>query len=154
MSANTLPALGGRQTVCSVAEMHALAAQLARGITSSTVVLLVGELGSGKTTFVQGLAQALGVEEPVTSPSFVVVSEYATRDSRIHRLIHVDLYRLSAGSQDPAVASVLEQAWAPGVLIAIEWADRLDNPVSGELWRLAFTHGDKDDERVVTILRS
>lgn len=153
MSDNAPLALEGRHAIYDVGEMHALAAQLVHGLVSGTAVLLVGELGSGKTTFVQGLAQALGVEEVVTSSSFVVVSEYATRHSSIHRLVHADLYRLSSGSKDPAIAAVLEHINVPGVLVAIEWADRLDRTIPVEGLRLAFTYGDEDDERIVTITR-
>ncbi|HIK46345.1 MAG TPA: tRNA (adenosine(37)-N6)-threonylcarbamoyltransferase complex ATPase subunit type 1 TsaE [Leptolyngbyaceae cyanobacterium M65_K2018_010] len=90
---------------------------------ASTVLLLSGDLGSGKTTLVQGLGAGLGIPEPITSPTFTLVNEYL--DGRLP-LYHIDLYRLTG----PEVASLdLDEYWdaqakAPGI-VAIEWAERL-----------------------------
>jgi tRNA threonylcarbamoyladenosine biosynthesis protein TsaE len=88
-----------------------------------TVLLLSGDLGSGKTTLVQGVGAGLGITEPISSPTFTLVNEYL--EGRIP-LYHVDLYRLN-----PAEVTALyldrywdEQETAPG-LVAIEWCDRL-----------------------------
>lgn len=92
------------------------------------VVALVGPLGSGKTCFIQGLARGLGVREPVTSPTFVLMQRYEGRVP----LVHVDAYRL----EDP------EELWglgleelAEGAVLACEWADRLEELLPEEaLW--------------------
>ncbi|MFQ4137169.1 tRNA (adenosine(37)-N6)-threonylcarbamoyltransferase complex ATPase subunit type 1 TsaE [Nodosilinea sp. PGN35] len=91
-----------------------------------TVLLLSGELGSGKTTLVQGVGAGLGIAEPISSPTFTLINEYL--EGRIP-LYHVDLYRL-----DPAqVESLeLESYWdaaevEPG-LLAIEWSERMVEP--------------------------
>ncbi len=90
---------------------------------AGAVLLLQGNLGSGKTTFTQGLGQGLGITEPIVSPTFTLISEYP--EGRVP-LYHFDLYRL-----DPAEVDALhpEIYWdgsefSPGI-VAIEWADRL-----------------------------
>jgi tRNA threonylcarbamoyladenosine biosynthesis protein TsaE len=82
---------------------------------------LVGPLGAGKTVFVKGLAEGLGIDpEGVASPSFVIASEYAGSDGR--RLAHVDLYRVA--SRDELEATGFADLLAPGAVVAVEWADR------------------------------
>ena len=86
------------------------------------VVALIGPLGAGKTVFVKGLAEGLGVDPAsVASPTFVIASEYAAPSGR--RLAHVDLYRVnSAGELEAAgFLDLLE----PGAVVAVEWADRI-----------------------------
>ncbi|NJK33772.1 MAG: tRNA (adenosine(37)-N6)-threonylcarbamoyltransferase complex ATPase subunit type 1 TsaE [Oscillatoriales cyanobacterium SM2_2_1] len=111
--------------VTSLAETEAIAAQLAEQMPREqpAVLLLYGDLGSGKTAFVQALGNALGITEPITSPTFALIQEYP--DGCIP-LYHVDLYRLEP-EQVPALH--LELYWQggeilPGV-VAIEWAERL-----------------------------
>src|SRR5215210_1472868 len=83
---------------------EAVAARLAGELQPGDVVLITGGLGAGKTTFVRGAARALGVEEPVTSPTFTIGQTY--RGGRID-VSHLDLYRLSGGAgldgEDPAL---------------------------------------------------
>ncbi len=81
--------------------------------------LLEGPFGAGKTTFVQGLAQGLGVSEPVSSPSFVIETQYRGR----LRLYHVDLYRLERVEPD-LLEGLEEHLFGDGVT-AVEWAERL-----------------------------
>ncbi|HSM82118.1 MAG TPA: tRNA (adenosine(37)-N6)-threonylcarbamoyltransferase complex ATPase subunit type 1 TsaE [Nodosilinea sp.] len=104
----------------------ALGRRLGEACPPGTVLLLAGDLGSGKTTLVQGLGAGLGIAEPIGSPTFTLVNEY--REGRIP-LYHVDLYRLA-----PAQVGSLElesygdgQEVPPGVL-AIEWAERWSEP--------------------------
>ena len=91
------PAGRGTVTVtCPSAEAtRALAAGIARHAPPGTVIALSGELGAGKTCFIQGLAAGLGVEGPVTSPTFVMIAEHAGRLP----LYHVDLYRTEASTR-------------------------------------------------------
>lgn len=94
------------------------------------VVCLDGDLGSGKTTFVQGVAAGWGSADAVTSPSFVLVNEYRRPDG--NRLYHLDAYRLENGreAEDLDIDSMLET----GVLI-IEWAGRIRDILPSEhLW--------------------
>lgn len=85
----------------SAAETERLAAELARELVPGDVVLLSGELGAGKTTFVRGAARALGVAGPVTSPTFTIGQRYPAADP-VTYVSHVDLYRLaSLEHEDP-----------------------------------------------------
>jgi tRNA threonylcarbamoyladenosine biosynthesis protein TsaE len=112
----------------SEAETRAVAAQLAAGLDAGTVILLSGDLGAGKTAFVRGLAEGLGLAaDVVTSPTFTLVHEY--RGGRLP-LIHVDLYRLDAA--DLADIGLDDDLAAAGV-VAIEWPERLTRPVPGAL---------------------
>jgi tRNA threonylcarbamoyladenosine biosynthesis protein TsaE len=99
---------------------------LGQHLPAGTVLLLAGDLGSGKTTLVQGLGLGLGTTESVDSPTFTLVNEYL--DGRVP-LYHLDLYRL-----DPSEVEALhpELFWDPGEtqlgIVAIEWAERLPTP--------------------------
>jgi tRNA threonylcarbamoyladenosine biosynthesis protein TsaE len=99
-------------------ETRALAARLAGAFVGGEVIGLRGDLGAGKTVFVQGLAQGLGVCEPATSPSFVIAHCHLGR----LRLWHVDLYRLES---DQAEGIGLDDLIGDDSVIAIEWAERL-----------------------------
>ena len=110
------------KTTCA-AETEALAAGLAPHLAAGDLLCLHGELGTGKTCFVRGLARGLGVTRPVTSPSFVLVHEYRGRLP----LYHVDLYRLEGREVDDlGLEELREQA-----VMAIEWADRLPRRLPG-----------------------
>ncbi|MBD2256972.1 tRNA (adenosine(37)-N6)-threonylcarbamoyltransferase complex ATPase subunit type 1 TsaE [Pseudanabaena sp. FACHB-2040] len=103
---------------------RALGQQLGRHLPAGTVLLLRGDLGSGKTTLVKGLGEGLGLEETIDSPTFTLVNEYL--DGRVP-LYHVDLYRLETSQEVNEL--LLETYWEgtetePGIM-AIEWADRL-----------------------------
>ena len=146
----------GSFKISSVAEMQQLAELAAKEITGGTVLWLEGELGAGKTTFVQGLAWELGIDEKVTSPSFTVVSEYPASHKNGLRLIHVDLYRLNKGAEDDiAVKDALEKATNTDRVTAIEWADRLSQDclegkaAADKIWRIRFSHGKSPEERKV-----
>jgi tRNA threonylcarbamoyladenosine biosynthesis protein TsaE len=93
----------------------ALAARLAPG----DVVLVSGELGAGKTTFVRGAARALGVTEPVTSPTFVVGHLYEAPRARV---AHLDLYRL--GGLDDEDPGLLDPYFGPDTVTFVEWPER------------------------------
>lgn len=111
--------------------------------------LLEGNLGSGKTVFVQGLAKALGVRRPVKSPSFVLVSEYKGQKAN---LIHVDLYRLEKPQEVKGLA--LEEYLAdPKNVMAIEWSERLPR----KFWRqyprvhISLKMARKQNHRVIRV---
>ncbi len=102
---------------------QALGLELGRSLTAGSVLLLTGELGSGKTTLVQGLAQGLNIDDAIVSPTFTIINEYL--GGRLP-LYHLDLYRLTSAEVDDLH---LETYWlgleAELGIMAIEWAERL-----------------------------
>jgi len=103
----------------SPAETARLGAELGAAAQPGDCFALVGELGAGKTTFVQGLARGLGVAGPVSSPSFLIVQEHRGRLP----LFHVDAYRL--GSSEELDEIGFDEYLAAGGVVAVEWADRV-----------------------------
>lgn len=131
--------------------MRALAAQIGKTLTPGTLVLLKGDLGTGKTTFVQGLAASFGITG-VASPSFTVVSEYVVpRPSTIRYLMHADLYRLTPtqAQADPLIAEIIASSTRPDRLTVIEWADRLGKKIPATALSISFSHGSTVGERIV-----
>ena len=113
-------------TTRSEAETAAIGSDLGRTLASGAVVLLFGELGAGKTAFVRGLAEGLGVDPgDVSSPTFTLIHEY--RGGRLP-LFHADLYRLTDAREIDELG--LDEIGEDGVL-AIEWAEKLPRPMAG-----------------------
>lgn len=134
-----------QRTVKSVAEMGQLAADVGGQLQPGAIVYLVGELGAGKTTFVQGLAAFLGITRPVTSSTFVLMSSYnVTTHPVIKKLVQVDLYRLTPEQVrgEAVVAELLSGSAGPERLTVIEWADRLDKKTVPKGWWIHFEHVD------------
>lgn len=134
--------------------MATLAQQVAGSLLPGSVLLLKGELGSGKTVFVKALAQALGIKEDVTSPSFTIEAIYSLKNSRLgEELIHLDLYRLDGEHNlGPAFWQELwEKVEQKKVLVIIEWADKLEVSIPTNAQRLLFRYGEQPTERVVVI---
>jgi tRNA threonylcarbamoyladenosine biosynthesis protein TsaE len=131
--------MSGRFVTASEDETRALARQLAAGLDAGATLLLSGDLGAGKTAFVRGLAEGLGIDPgEVTSPTFTLVHEY--RGGRLP-LVHVDLYRLDRADLDEIG---LDGDLAAQGVLAIEWAERLVRDVPGAI---AIQIQDTDNDR-------
>ncbi len=115
----TAPRTAVRRTSRSPAATRAIGARLGAAARPGDVIALGGPLGAGKTELARGIARGLGVTEPVSSPTFILVAEHAGRVM----LFHVDCYRL-AGAGDALAAGILDERAAEGVTV-IEWAERL-----------------------------
>jgi tRNA threonylcarbamoyladenosine biosynthesis protein TsaE len=112
----------------SVAETRRLGERLAAQVAPDGLVLLFGELGSGKTALTQGIARGLGIAPAeVQSPTFTLVREHAGSGGR---LVHIDLYRLET---DQVADLGLEELLAVPAVKVIEWADRLPSPPRADL---------------------
>lgn len=112
----------------SAAETETAGARLAERLPGGAIVLLVGDLGAGKTCFVRGLAAGCGLDPgEVTSPTFTLVQSY--RGART--LHHVDLYRLSSREVDDL--GLEELAADPAAVVAVEWAERLPRAFPGAI---------------------
>ena len=119
---------------------QALGRSLSRELPREAILLLSGPLGAGKTSLVQGLAEGLGIAEPITSPTFALAQHYPQGTPQ---LVHLDLYRL----EHPAAADELflqeeEEARAAGALMAVEWPERLGLDLL-EAWKLELIHQDE-----------
>ena len=125
---------------------RALARRLAESLESPVVIALYGDLGAGKTLFTQALARALGVTDPVTSPTFTLINEYDLPDGG--RLFHVDVYRLQNAAPE-AIALGLEDLFDEGIVV-IEWAERIASLLPEERIDVHFQHAG-DDVRRLTI---
>lgn len=139
----------------SLSATHAIAATLARHVRAGDVVVLAGEMGAGKTAFAQGFGAALGVTEPMTSPTFTLVHSHPiARESGTHgssrlTLHHADLYRLTT-QHEVADLALAELAEAEGIIL-VEWGDVVASLLGDHLLvRLDLVEGD-DDARDVSV---
>ena len=130
---------------CSVEETRDLASALADLCRPGDVLLLSGELGAGKTVFAQGLGRGLGVEEPVTSPTFTIVRDYAGRLP----LHHIDVYRLDHLGEvfDLGIGELLDD----GAVTMIEWGDVVVPAIPAEYLEVRLTYGTDEVERLLSL---
>lgn len=131
-------------TTASAAQTRALAAELAAALPPDTVLALHGDMGVGKTTFVQGLAQGLGVKEHVTSPTFAIYSVYQGAQ---RRLIHLDAYRLEKEAQIEAL--LLEEYLVSPYVLAVEWPEKTGAWLPKDAWHLTLSIVEGDRHRLV-----
>jgi tRNA threonylcarbamoyladenosine biosynthesis protein TsaE len=127
-------------------ETRALAASLAARLPPGAVVALYGDLGAGKTCFVQGLAAAFGITAPVNSPTYNLVHEYPGD----RRLVHFDLYRVNHPEE------ILQLGWEEFLeeaasTVVVEWAERAGDLIPPGAWRIRIEHVDGEERRRVTI---
>ncbi|MBU0679080.1 MAG: tRNA (adenosine(37)-N6)-threonylcarbamoyltransferase complex ATPase subunit type 1 TsaE [Verrucomicrobia bacterium] len=128
-------------------ETHAVARDLLANLTVPAVLALHGELGAGKTCFIQGLAAALGIRDAVGSPTYTLVNEYRGKLP----LYHIDLYRVNSA----------QEAWALGLdeylegdgITAIEWAERAESLLPQNTLHLTFEVCSETDIRRITVQR-
>ena len=132
----------------SVTGTQSFAADLANSLPTGIVIALIGDLGSGKTTFAQGFAEGLGINEHVGSPTFKLVSEY---DGQKGKLIHVDAYRLE-GIDDFLNIGGEDILATPRAIILIEWGDKLESILPPDAIRISFKRVlNVENERLISI---
>lgn len=131
-------------TTASAAETQAVAGALAALVRAGDVILLSGDLGAGKTTFTQGFARALGVAEPVTSPTFTLMNEYRGR----LRVLHADVYRLDSLQEviDLGIGELVEE----DSVALVEWGEAAAPALPGHL-TVTLEHGAGDEDRTITL---
>ncbi len=117
-----------------------MAAAIAPLITDGDLLVLVGDLGAGKTAFTQGMCVELGVDEPVTSPTFTLANRYTGRLT----VNHLDVYRIEAlaEAEDLAIVELLDD----GVTL-IEWGDVILPALPADRLDIRITFGEGDDDR-------
>lgn len=112
------------------------------------VIGLEGELGSGKTTFVQGMAEELGIKESVTSPTFVIFKKYSIKYNSIKYFYHIDCYRLNS-EKDMLDLDFKEMINNKDNLIIIEWAEKIKNILPKGSLRLKFHHLTENEREIL-----
>lgn len=125
-------------------ETKAIAALFSKVVESGTVVLLEGDLGSGKTTFTQGLGQSLGIKRAIKSPTYNIVKEYPV-DSKTN-LIHIDAYRLEEGGAD---SIDLYRYINDENIILIEWSQFLKEYLPRDYMIIRFETSESLNHRVI-----
>ena len=130
----------------SLADTHAIAAALAGLARAGDLVVLAGEMGAGKTAFAKGFGAALGVTEPITSPTFTLVHSYAAGKLTLH---HADIYRLSTHNEvaDLALAELLEY----NGIVLIEWGDVVAGSLGDHLLVHLEPDADDEDSRAIAV---
>lgn len=130
----------------SAAETAAVGARIAAMLKAPAVVMLIGDLGSGKTTLAKGIVQALGAAPPeeVLSPTFSLVHEYEGEP----KVYHLDLYRLDTVPQLETLG--LEDVWEQQAIVLIEWGERFDSELPGARLEVRLAY-DGDHGRVIEI---
>lgn len=134
-----------RARTSAVEATRALAASIAELAVPGDIILLSGELGAGKTAFVQGFGAGLGVEAAITSPTFTLAHQY---DGRL-TMHHLDVYRLErlAEMEDVGVPELVDGA---GVVL-IEWGDVVAPALPQDYLEISFSYGEGDDDRDIEI---
>lgn len=132
-------------------ETKEFARNFAQKLKKGTVLTLYGDLGVGKTTFVQGLAEGLGIEKRIISPTFVIVRQYGIKNHelRIKNLYHIDLYRMEH-LDDILELGIKELIADNESLVVIEWAEKMKEYLPQKRFDIAFETRD-EDTRVFTV---
>ena len=119
------------------------AAAWVKTLSRGAVIALHGDLGAGKTCFVQGLAAGLGVKGPVHSPTFTLINEYRGDVP----LYHLDLYRLH--SEDEAWDIGIDQYLSGDGITAIEWAERIAHLLPANTYHIGLDYGPESNQRII-----
>lgn len=133
-------------TTRSADETQALGQKLASRLAPGDVIAYFGDLGAGKTAFTRGLAQGLGITDPVTSPTYTIVNEYLS--GRIP-LFHFDMYRLS--SSDELFDIGWEDYLSRGGVCAVEWSENVEDALQDAIRVTIEKDADEPDTRHITI---
>ena len=133
-------------TTHSADETQALGQKLASRLAPGDVIAYFGDLGAGKTAFTRGLAQGLGITDPVTSPTYTIVNEYLY--GRIP-LFHFDMYRLS--SSDELFDIGWEDYLSRGGVCAVEWSENVEDALQDAIRVTIEKDADEPDTRHITI---
>ena len=123
-----------------------LAAEITKKLRGGQILALEGDLGGGKTVFVQGVAKAFGIKENVTSPTFVILKKYKT--NKKFNLIHIDLYRIK--KTDLETLGFSEFSSNKDNLVIIEWADKIKEILPKNTVWIRFDFVDQNS-RLITI---
>jgi tRNA threonylcarbamoyladenosine biosynthesis protein TsaE len=127
------------------------ARKFASKLRGGEVIGLIGELGSGKTTFVKGLAEGLKVEETITSPTFVMLKTYPAKiDTKNIDFVHIDAYR-TENIDDIKSAGIEDFLGRDDIVMVVEWAEKIREILPKNTLDIYFKHHNKENYREITI---
>ncbi len=121
----------------NIEEMYDLAGKVASNITGGEIYTFTGDLGTGKTTFVQGILKSLGAIGPFTSPTFTIVNQYDLNNKNIKTIYHIDAYRIS--SQDTDSIGFSDMINDSNSLILIEWPEQIQSSIPEYSKNISFS---------------
>lgn len=128
-------------------ETYAFARKIAETLSTGDIITLQGDLGSGKTTFTQGLGKALGITKPITSPTFLLVKSYKIDKGPIKKLYHVDLYRIEK-EQEISGLGLEEMLVEEGAVTVIEWPEKMGSLLPEKRVELQFQYIDENTRKI------
>ncbi|RAQ30444.1 tRNA (adenosine(37)-N6)-threonylcarbamoyltransferase complex ATPase subunit type 1 TsaE [Hydrogeniiclostridium mannosilyticum] len=134
-----------KMTTTSPRETELLGEHLARQLKGGEVLALFGGMGMGKTAFTRGLARGLDVQEPVSSPTFALVNEYAGRLP----LYHFDMYRVT--SWDDLYSTGFFDYLETGGVLVIEWSENIEEALPENTVKIIFKRGNGENDREIEI---
>ena len=136
----------------SYLETQEIGREFAKTLRSGSVVCLYGDLGAGKTTFIQGLARGLGIKNRIISPTFIIVRKYNIRIKdkglMIKNFYHIDLYRIDTAS-DIEGLGLGEILSSKDSIVAIEWAEKLGSKLPKQRTDIYFENIDDDKRQII-----
>jgi len=125
--------------------------KFAKKLHGGDILALSGDLGSGKTTFIKGLARGLGVKENITSPTFVLLKEYKLRP-KVHLggglLVHIDAYRIN-NINDIKSIGIEDYLNRKDVILVIEWAEKIKKILPKNIITINFRHIDANSREII-----
>jgi len=113
------------------------------------VIGLSGDLGAGKTTFIQGFCRSIGIRKRITSPTFVLFKRFKVNNPRFANLYHIDCYRLKK-PEELLKLGFKEILNNPQNIVLIEWAEKIKKILPKKIIRISFEYGKKENERNIT----
>lgn len=139
-----------RITSKSEKETEEIAAKMAKKLRGGEIIALIGNLGTGKTVFVRGLAKGLGIKKQITSPSFVLMKIYRIGNLKlkIRNFLHLDAYRLKDG-KDLIDIGLLDWLGRKETITVIEWAEKIKKILPKKTIKIRFKMGKKKNERII-----
>jgi tRNA threonylcarbamoyladenosine biosynthesis protein TsaE len=115
---------------------------------SATIIALTGELGSGKTTFIQGIFRGLGARKRSRSPSFILIRRIPLKNRKFKNIFHIDAYRVGNPGEmlKLDLKTILKE---PENIIVIEWAEKIKKFLPKDTRWIIFNHGQKENRRII-----
>jgi tRNA threonylcarbamoyladenosine biosynthesis protein TsaE len=129
-------------------ETGELAREFAGVLGGGEIIALTGELGAGKTAFTKGLALGIGVDNTVTSPTFVIMKVYPAKKLNIRHFVHIDAYRLNSGEDLTAIGAV-EYFNRKDSIVIIEWPEKIKDILPQKYLSITIEHLDENKRKIL-----